>query len=149
MSAMSVIFTQQENQVDLGILQIGATVSFVHSSEGDWGIKIYGSAAPSFMQQKPAQIEIFKRNCKDRHTVIQRLELLGNKNNKKWNGRIMLNSIKDLDVKIGNDLIMKFNLKIFTGNKFCLFNYATKETGGYVDFDWFRTSAGSTTFASK
>jgi hypothetical protein len=51
----------------------------------------------------------------------------------------MLNSIKDLDVKIGNDLIMKFNLKIFTGNKFCLFNYVTKETGGYVDFDWFRT----------
>ncbi|MBW4888505.1 glycoside hydrolase 43 family protein [Mucilaginibacter sp. HMF5004] len=39
---------------------------------------------------------------------------------------------------IGNDLTMKFNLKIFTGNKFCLFNYATKQTGGYVDFDWFR-----------
>jgi beta-xylosidase len=40
--------------------------------------------------------------------------------------------------KLGNELKMKFNLKIFTGNKFCLFNYATKETGGYVDFDWFR-----------
>jgi beta-xylosidase len=24
-----------------------------------------------------------------------------------------------------------------TGNKFCLFNYATKATGGFVDFDWF------------
>jgi hypothetical protein len=34
---------------------------------------------------------------------------------------------------------MRFNLKIFTGNKFCLFNYATVKTGGYVDFDWFRT----------
>jgi hypothetical protein len=33
---------------------------------------------------------------------------------------------------------MRFNLSIFTGNKFCLFNYATKESGGYVDFDWFR-----------
>ena len=43
--------------------------------------------------------------------------------------------------KIGNELNMRFNLKVFTGNKFCLFNYATKETGGYVDFDWFRTSA--------
>lgn len=40
---------------------------------------------------------------------------------------------------LGNDLTMQFNLKIFTGNKFCLFNYATKKTGGYVDFDWFRT----------
>ena len=45
--------------------------------------------------------------------------------------------------KIGNELKMRFNLKIFTGNKFCLFNYATKELGGFVDFDWFRTSAGS------
>jgi beta-xylosidase len=45
-------------------------------------------------------------------------------------------------VKIGNELQMKFNLKIFTGNKFCLFNYATRVLGGYVDFDWFRTNAG-------
>ncbi|MFZ1291012.1 MAG: glycoside hydrolase 43 family protein [Melioribacteraceae bacterium] len=43
--------------------------------------------------------------------------------------------------KIGNELNMKFSLKIFTGNKFCLFNFATKEVGGYVDFNWFRTSA--------
>ena len=39
---------------------------------------------------------------------------------------------------LGNELEMKFNLSIFTGNKFCLFNYATKSPGGYVDFDWFR-----------
>lgn len=37
----------------------------------------------------------------------------------------------------GGVLEMRFNLKIFTGNKICLFNYATKETGGYVDVDWF------------
>lgn len=42
-------------------------------------------------------------------------------------------------VKIGHELHMRFNLKIFTGNKYCLFNYATIDTGGYVDFDWFRT----------
>ncbi len=40
--------------------------------------------------------------------------------------------------QLGNALHMEFNLKVFTGNKFCLFNYATKGTGGYVDFDWFR-----------
>jgi len=39
---------------------------------------------------------------------------------------------------IGEDFMMRFSLKIFTGNKFCLFNYATKEEGGYVDFDWFK-----------
>lgn len=41
-------------------------------------------------------------------------------------------------IKIGNKLHMQFNLSVFTGNKFCLFNYATKEPGGFVDFDWFR-----------
>jgi beta-xylosidase len=40
-------------------------------------------------------------------------------------------------MQLGNTLTMKFNLKIFTGNKFCLFNYATKAAGGFVDFDWF------------
>ena len=41
--------------------------------------------------------------------------------------------------QLGNELAMRFNLSVFTGNKFCLFNYATKTIGGYVDFDWFRT----------
>ena len=40
--------------------------------------------------------------------------------------------------RLGNELAMRFNLSIFTGNKFCLFNYATITTGGFVDFDWFR-----------
>jgi beta-xylosidase len=40
---------------------------------------------------------------------------------------------------LGRELTMQFNLKIFTGNKFGLFNYATASGGGYVDFDWFRT----------
>ncbi|PTQ96654.1 beta-xylosidase [Mucilaginibacter yixingensis] len=39
---------------------------------------------------------------------------------------------------LGNELEMQFSLKIFTGNKFCLFNYATKQPGGYVDFDYLR-----------
>jgi beta-xylosidase len=40
---------------------------------------------------------------------------------------------------LGDKLSMRFNLSVFTGNKFCLFNYPTKATGGFVDFDWFRT----------
>jgi hypothetical protein len=38
-----------------------------------------------------------------------------------------------------NELEMKFSLDIFTENNFCLFNYVTTITGGYADFDWFRT----------
>jgi beta-xylosidase len=51
-------------------------------------------------------------------------------------------------IPLGNDLSMQFNLSIFTGNKFCLFNYATQSTGGHVDFDWFRTEACMQTYVS-
>ena len=37
-----------------------------------------------------------------------------------------------------NVLQMQFNLSVFTGNKICIFNYATSDTGGYVDIDWLR-----------
>ncbi len=41
--------------------------------------------------------------------------------------------------KIGADLEMKFDLSVFTGNKFGIFNFATVQTGGYIDVDWFTT----------
>ncbi len=41
---------------------------------------------------------------------------------------------------LGEVVQMEFKLTVFTGNKFCLFNYATEELGGYVDFDWFRVN---------
>lgn len=47
--------------------------------------------------------------------------------------------------KLGNDLAMQFSLSIFTGNKFCLFNYATITTGGFVDVDWFRVNTSALT----
>ncbi len=46
--------------------------------------------------------------------------------------------------KLGTDLNMKFDLSVFTGNKFCLFNFATKQTGGSVDIDWFSTESDFT-----
>lgn len=40
---------------------------------------------------------------------------------------------------IGREIPMTFDyLRHFMGSKFALFNYATKQTGGHVDFDWFR-----------
>jgi len=38
---------------------------------------------------------------------------------------------------IGNELKMSYTLPHFMGYRFALFNYATKEAGGYVDFDYF------------
>jgi len=38
---------------------------------------------------------------------------------------------------IGTTVNLVFSLRHFTGNRFGLFNFATKEAGGYVDFDYY------------
>jgi len=37
---------------------------------------------------------------------------------------------------------MEYSMPHFMGYRYALFNYATKTTGGYVDFDWFRITPG-------
>ena len=39
----------------------------------------------------------------------------------------------------GLTMTMGYTLDYFVGQRFYLFNYATKQLGGYVDFDWFST----------
>jgi beta-xylosidase len=41
---------------------------------------------------------------------------------------------------IGTPLKMAYTIPHFMGYRFGLFNYATREAGGYVDFDFFRVS---------
>ena len=40
---------------------------------------------------------------------------------------------------IGEAMTMAFDLSVFAGNRFMIFNYATQQEGGYVDVDWFST----------
>ncbi len=42
------------------------------------------------------------------------------------------------------ELNMRFTLKIFVGQRFYIFNYATMQNGGYVDIDWFTTETDFT-----
>ena len=42
--------------------------------------------------------------------------------------------------KIGSELSMKYRLTLFTGYRTAIFNYATKQSGGYVDVDWYHYS---------
>lgn len=42
---------------------------------------------------------------------------------------------------IGKKLEMKYTIPHFMGYRFALFNYATEQTGGYVDIDFFRFSS--------
>jgi hypothetical protein len=57
----SVVFAQQSNQVELGKLETGATVSFVRAAKGKWGIEIFGGVAPRITQRSPVRIEVFQK----------------------------------------------------------------------------------------
>ena len=42
--------------------------------------------------------------------------------------------------QLGEPMQLSYELKHFMGSKFAIFNYATKSTGGYADFDYFRVT---------
>ena len=43
-----------------------------------------------------------------------------------------------MDSQLVHNLKMAYTFPHFMGYRFGLFNYATKKTGGYADFDFFR-----------
>lgn len=40
---------------------------------------------------------------------------------------------------LGEKTTLRYNLSVFVGARWAIFNYATRETGGRVDIDWFST----------
>lgn len=71
-----------------------------------------------------------------RNVVYLRLDCDFNKGTDKADFYYSLNN-KDW-TKLGTEFKMVYNLKHFMGNRFGIFNYATKAPGGYVDVDFFR-----------
>ena len=61
----SASFTQNDH-VDLGILQTGATVTFIRAERGEWGIRISDGTTLQLTQPEPVQIEVFQTD-KDIH----------------------------------------------------------------------------------
>src|SRR5690606_9374411 len=47
---------------------------------------------------------------------------------------------------IGDPVKMTYTIPHFMGYRFALFNYATKQTGGYADFDYFHISGIKSSF---
>lgn len=41
--------------------------------------------------------------------------------------------------KVGTTYTMQYDLTVFVGNRWGIFNFATKSSGGYIDIDWFST----------
>lgn len=39
----------------------------------------------------------------------------------------------------GDEYTMSYKLSVFVGIRHCIFNFATRQTGGYVDVDWYST----------
>lgn len=118
-------------------------LDLTHMKEGDHaGLSAYCS--------DPGCLEVVKENGKkyllmtDRRAEKARVALNGNRiylrmdcdfttdtalfyystNGKKWTA-------------LGTPFHMVYTLKHFMGNRFAIFNYATKEAGGYVDVDYF------------
>ncbi len=60
--AGSGLLAQQNDRVELGRLQTGATVSFVRGAGSEWGIEIVGGTAPRIFQPKPARLEVYRTN---------------------------------------------------------------------------------------
>lgn len=57
---ISGVCTQAFAQVELGQLETGATVEFIRTATGDWGIEATGGPIPHILQPEPVQIEVFR-----------------------------------------------------------------------------------------
>jgi hypothetical protein len=64
---LSLTFAQQKEDIELGKLKSGAAVSFVSSSQGEWGIEVRKGTTPNLVMLMPAQVEVF---C-DENNIIQ------------------------------------------------------------------------------
>jgi hypothetical protein len=60
-------FAQEGGRLDLGRLQTGATVSFVRTAGGKWGIECTGGTSPRLTQQNPARIEV----CRTKDDILE------------------------------------------------------------------------------
>ena len=110
----------QQNFGQLGVRISKGTKSIVMISAG--------TGKPVEIQSVPLSHDIvyFKAECnfKDR---TDRAKFYYSYVGKEWNF-------------IGEPLKMAYTMPHFMGYRFGLFNYATKNTGGYADFDYFRIS---------
>ncbi|MDQ1919184.1 glycoside hydrolase family 43 protein [Massilia pseudoviolaceinigra] len=107
--------------------------------------KEYGSVGVKVEREKKAIVMI--ATDKDKPVEAQRIALHQSKIYLKidcdfTNKKDEANFHYSLDGKvwkpIGETFKMKYTIPHFMGYRFALFNYATKNTGGYADFDWFR-----------
>jgi alpha-glucosidase len=126
-------------KVDVSHLEEGdfAGLVLLQRKYGLVGVKINeGSKSIVMVSAESGRAEEMQRIPLSQNTIYFKAEC--NFTNKKD----LANFFYSLDgkswISIGPELKMSYTLPHFMGYRFGLFNYATKNTGGYADFDFFR-----------
>lgn len=92
--------------------------------EDGWGDNIYEVPAQEVVGDEITQDKIYLRAIANFGT--SKAKFFYSYDNETW-------------IPFGNEMSMRYTLKIFVGNRFGIFNFATKQLGGFVDIDWFST----------
>ena len=114
-----------------------AGLCLLQKNYGIVGVRINGSSKSIVMINasggKPAEAQTVPLN---QNTVYFKAEC--DFTNKKDTANFFYSLDGKTWTSIGKPLKMAYTIPQFMGYRFGLFNYATKETGGYADFDYFR-----------
>ena len=109
-------------QANYGFVGVRRTegASYVVMMDGSQNPPVEAAAVPFDAERIYLRIDANFRNRTDRATFLYSLD------GENWE-------------TIGSSLRMSYTLPHFMGYRFALFNFATEEAGGFVDFDYFRT----------
>ncbi len=108
----------QQNYGFVGVKMSGSSKSVVMVN-GSSGVGVEVASVPLTQNTVYLRTELDFKNRTDKASFYYSLD------GKKW-------------ASLGNKLQMSYTLPHFMGYRFALFNYSTKTTGGYVDFDYFQ-----------
>ncbi len=114
------IAAQQYDYGMVGVKKVGASKSIFMINATN-SIPVEMATVPFNQDRVHLRINMDFRNRTDKATFFYSLDSLN------W-------------IKIGNTLTMKYSLEHFMGYRFSLFNFATKSSGGFVDFDYYQVN---------
>lgn len=118
----------------LGLLQRKYGLVGIKKEKGKYFI-FAGNAQEADVEEEHYQ-EVSKIPIRNREVVYFKVE--ANYKNRKDEGYFYYSLDGTHWEPIGDTLKMFYTLPHFMGYRFALFNYATQQTGGYVDFDYFK-----------
>jgi beta-xylosidase len=102
------------------------------------GVKKYYFYSSSLTSKQDAQ-EVIGAEAKGYNSDVIYLRIIVSHDGTTSKAKFYASGINGYFPQIGPEVTLQYDLSVFTGNKFAIYNYATKALGGYVDVDWFST----------